>query len=334
MCLLANILVAMGVSMMTLGQGSKVLDQPKLGALSLSSADSPFAFVEETGRWVRLTLRNKPVWQYNYGVATPPNASEINATSGFLHPVWNPAGVVVTDWGPPDHYHHRGIFFAWVNNRWGDLQPDFWNLYKGTGRTRFEAFERLELHPEKAVIITRHIWHAKKGDEWVPVVRERWTLITYAPKEAEPKDWAFDLTTEVVNITDIPLSGERYHYGGIAYRGARVWVDKSKMEVLTSEGKTRADGNEAEARWVLQCGVVDGQWAGVTIMDYPTNFRFPNRLRVNPSIPYVGFIPSQKGSFVMEQNKPLSFRFRFIVHTERPQPSKLDELWQEFASSE
>ncbi len=309
----------------------QVLEQPKPGALALSSSDSPLAFVEQPNRWVRLTLHDKPIWQYNYGTGAPPNASEINATSGFLHPVWNPKGAIVTDWGPPDHHHHRGIFFAWVNNRWGDLQPDFWNLFKGTGRTRFDAFERLELHHDKAVLIARHIWQAKKGEDWAPVVSERWTLVTEAPKETDPKHWSFDLTTELVNISATPLLVERYHYGGIAYRGARAWVDKSRMEVLTSEGKTRADGNETEARWVMQSGFVDGQWAGLTVMDHPSNFRFPNRLRVNPSIPYVGFVPPQKGGFVMEPNKPLSFRFRFIVHSQRPTPQVLDGLWQAFA---
>jgi len=145
MRLAATILVLLEVTVMALGQEALVRERPQQGQLSLSSPLSPFAFVEEVGKWVRLTFKGRPVWQYNYGVAAPPGAGELNATSGFLHPVWSPNGAIVTDWGPQDHYHHRGIFFAWTKTKWGKLAPDFWNLFAGSGRTRFEAFERLEL---------------------------------------------------------------------------------------------------------------------------------------------------------------------------------------------
>lgn len=120
-----TILMLLKVTMMALGQEALVQEKPQQGQLSLSSPSSPFSFVEEHGKRVRLTFKGKPIWQYNYGVAAPLGAGELNATSGFLHPVWSPNGVIVTDWGPQDHYHHRGIFFAWVKTRWGKLAPDF-----------------------------------------------------------------------------------------------------------------------------------------------------------------------------------------------------------------
>ncbi len=330
---LAVILTLLGVMLLSAGQEVLVRERPQQGQLSLSSPLSPFAFVEDVGKSVRLTFKGKPVWQYNYGVAAPPNAGELNATSGFLHPVWAPNGAIVTDWGPQDHYHHRGIFFAWVKTKWGELAPDFWNLFAGSGRTRFEAFERLEIHFDKAVMVVRHVWHARKSDEWVPVVTERWTVVTYALESDEPEHWAFDLTTELVNITDLPLEIEEYRYGGLGYRGAREWLDKSKREVLTSEGKTLADADATDARWVLQGGLVSGQWAGLTLMDHPSNFAFPCRLRVAEGFPYVGFAPMRKTSFVMRPNEPMRFQFRIIVHSKKPTAQQLDELWRKFSEA-
>jgi hypothetical protein len=179
-------------------------------------------------------------------------------------------------------------------------------------------------------MIVRHVWHAKKGDEWVPVVSERWTVVTYAPTSDEPDHWVFDLTTELINVTDEPLEIEEYRYGGLGYRGARAWLDKTKREVLTSEGKTLADADATDARWVLQGGIVDGQWAGLTLMDHPSNLAFPNRLRVNPDCPYVGFCPMRKMSFVMRPKEPMRFRYRIVVHATKPTQQQLEEMWREF----
>ncbi len=324
-------LALLGVIVLGAGPAVLVRENPQPGQLSLSHAESPFAFVEEVGTGVTLTFKGKPVWHYRYGVAAPPNAGELNATSGFLHPVWTPTGVVVTDWGASDHYHHRGIFFAWTYTRWGELEPDFWNLYKGTGRTRFEAFERMELHPDRALLATRHVWHAKKGDAWVPVVSERWTIVTYAPKTDNPPYWMFDLTTELVNVSDSPLEVPEYRYGGLGYRGARQWWEKQQWEVLTAEGRTKEDSDATDTRWVLQGGLVDGQWGGLTLMDHPKNFGFPNRLRVAPTFPYVGFAPMRKQGFVMRPKEPMVFRFRIVVHSTKPSTQELDALWQDFA---
>lgn len=333
MNLVTTILVLLEVIAVSVGQEVVVRERPQEGQLSLSSPKSPFEFVEEKGKWVRLIFKGKPFWQYNYGVAAPPNAGELNATSGFLHPVWAPNGAIVTDWGAKDHYHHRGIFFAWVKTKWGNLAPDFWNLFAGSGRTRFESFERLELHPDKAVMVVNHVWHARKEGDWVPTIRERWTVITYAPENDSPTHWTFDLTTELVNISDLTLEIEEYRYGGLGYRGARNWLDESKREVLTSEGKTLADADATDARWVMQGGLVGDKWAGLTLFDHPGNFGFPNRLRVASGFPYVGFAPMRKTGFVMRPNEPMKFHFRICVHATKPSTEQLEGLWQQFSKA-
>src|SRR5262245_21823204 len=43
----------------------------------------------------------------------------------YFHPVTTPKGIVVTEVGPSDHPHHRGIFLAWVEMH-GKHDADFW----------------------------------------------------------------------------------------------------------------------------------------------------------------------------------------------------------------
>ena len=43
----------------------------------------------------------------------------------YTHPIWTPAGEVITDVGAKDHPHHRGVFCAWIQAE-GALNGDWW----------------------------------------------------------------------------------------------------------------------------------------------------------------------------------------------------------------
>lgn len=46
----------------------------------------------------------------------------------------------------------------------------------------------------------------------------------------------------------------QHHYGGMAFRGIDDWFSENVLlDILTNEGKTRADGNGTESRWVDPC---------------------------------------------------------------------------------
>ena len=45
--------------------------------------------------------------------------------AGFIHPLFTPAGKIVTELAPADHPHHRGVFLAWYAMH-GAVDADFW----------------------------------------------------------------------------------------------------------------------------------------------------------------------------------------------------------------
>ena len=49
-----------------------------------------------------------------YNLRPPPNSGLPVETGDYFHPLMTPGGVVVTDFVPSDHKHHRGLFLGWV----------------------------------------------------------------------------------------------------------------------------------------------------------------------------------------------------------------------------
>jgi hypothetical protein len=81
------------------------------------------------------------VLQYYHVHASPPEGGDPPYTrSGFIHPLWSPAGEILTDIHPPDHLHHMGIWMPWTNTEFEGRKIDFWNLKAGKGTVRFKKF--------------------------------------------------------------------------------------------------------------------------------------------------------------------------------------------------
>jgi hypothetical protein len=71
------------------------------------------------------------VLAYNYGAQLPAGVADDRKRCCYVHPLWAPNGVVVTDDFPKDHYHHRGVFWAWQIVRFEGKQYDMWHLKGG-----------------------------------------------------------------------------------------------------------------------------------------------------------------------------------------------------------
>jgi hypothetical protein len=142
----------------------------------------------------------------------------------------------------------------------------------------------------------------------------------------------FDLESVQKCATDAPLALEENSYGGLAIRCNRNWFDHlDQMEYLTSEGKTRANGNQTRPLWVDMYGSIDGKDSGVAILDGPGNFRFPQPVRLHPEKPYMCFAPMAAGSFNIEPGQPYVSHYRFYVHVGKPDARKIEMLWHDYA---
>ena len=253
---------------------------------------------------------------------------------GYIHPVFTPSGRLVTDDYPSDHYHHHGIWFAWTKTEFEGTHPDFWNVGDGTGRIEFESLDGSWTGPVHAGFKSRQRYVALKGSTAKTALNEQWEVRVYNVGQGGmgKRYFLFDIVAIQQCASSSPLVLEDYRYGGMGVRGHRDWKDKSKVSILTSEGKTRENGNATRARWVHMSGPVDDQAVGIAVLDHPGNFRSPQPLRLHPDDPYFNYAPSQLGRFEIKPGEKFVLRYRYVVADGAADKTELDRLWNDYAA--
>jgi hypothetical protein len=283
----------------------------------------------------------KTVLKYHHKVVEAPiGIQPFFRRSGHIHPLRTPAGRAVTDDFPRDHPHQHGIFFAWVNTSYAGHLVDFWNQGGQTGQVEHVAIEQTVEGPVCAEFRARLRHSDINFGTTKPVLDETWTVRVYNFEQY----FLVDLTSSQQCIA-APLIVNEYHYGGMALRGQRQWYDQRAREnqradreegeqefvFITSEGKDRIAGNHTRPRWVSLSGPVDGQFASVTVMGHPTNFRYPQPVRLHPTKPYFCFAPMVLGEFPLDQARAYVSRYRFFVHDGRLDQEANLRSWKDFA---
>ena len=71
---------------------------------------------------------------------------------------------------------------------------------------------------------------------------------------------------------------------------------------------------------------------GVTVLDHPGNFRFPQPVRLHPNKPYFCFAPMVLGEFEISPGHPYTSRYRLYVHDGPPDAADIERLWNDYAA--
>ncbi len=323
------------------GKAWTILPQLKAGEQRTYTIEpaSPGAFaaqlvsIVKDGGAMNFTCANKPILTYQSEKTPLPKgyAPELQR-GGYISPVMTPAGRLVTDDYPSNHKHHHGICFPWTKTEFEGRHPDFWNMQDKTGRVDPAGVDDSFSGLVCAGLRAKHQFIDMTAMPEKPALNETWDLIVYRPMNVGEKTvYIFDLTS-TQNAIDSPLTLPKYHYGGLAVRGNGAWNGKGDAaHFLTSEGKTRSNGDEAPSRWVLLSGKVEGEDAGIAILSHPTNFRAPQPVRLHPDMPYLSFTPSYLGDWKIEKGTPYISRYRFVVTDGVMDAKDLDRLWNDYA---
>ncbi len=293
----------------------------------------PVVEIDKADKYIDIVKNDTKVLRYNNGIVpAPEEQSRLYDRSGFIHPLWSPSGVVLTNIHPADHIHHMGIWMPWTKTKFEDKEVDFWNLGKGEGTVRFVRFLSTTSGPVYGGFKAEHEHVALKTSEGEKVVlNEVWNVRVYNVGGPEKGYWLWDFVSTQQCIADSPLYQLKYHYGGLGYRGPAEW-DEENSEYLTSEGKTRKDGHATTARWCDMSGSIEGKWQGVTMMSHTKNFRHPEPMRIWPEGQvFFNFAPSQLGDWVMEPGKDYMFRYRFYVHEGKIDVTEVERIWHDYA---
>src|SRR5690606_12052487 len=126
---------------------------------------------------------DRPVFVYNHGVISKENVPANRARSSYLHPIYGLDGEVLTDDFPKDHYHHRGLFWAWPHVIVGKQEVDLWML-KGI-RHEFGKWLRRDAKKESATLGAHNGWFM--GDRKV-VDEQVWLRVLPADEKGRAID--------------------------------------------------------------------------------------------------------------------------------------------------
>jgi hypothetical protein len=309
-----------------------------LASVSVSmsvAADELPVTVQRDGKQVVFRTGDREIARYQAepGDLPRPDIAESYRRGGYLHPLRTPAGHIVTDDYPENHIHHHGIWMPWTKTTFDGRHPDFWNMGQSTGRVEFEAVDLLEVTGAIARLRVRHRFVDLTTQPPVTALNETWDLAVSAFGGDHPRH-VIDLTSTQRCATDKPLGLPAYHYGGFGFRGLPTWNGADNCHFLTSEGITdRLKGNESRGKWCWVGGAVPGGSAGVTLLGHPSNFRFPQPLRLHPKEPFLCFAPQQLGDMAINPGQDYVSRYRIVITDGQVTASLAESWWQAWADA-
>jgi hypothetical protein len=305
--------------------------------ISYQHLEDAVAFISEGGN---------PVLHYRSGAegADLGELDELFARGGYIHPVISPGGAVITDHYHPDRPHQNGIWSGWSRTEFDGRSPSFWTPAAGAGAIEVENLDKTWNGPVHGGIEATHHFIDKTADTDVTILSEKWTVRVHNILERDGQPvYLFDLESEQQNITEHPFMIHEHVYGGISFRGNPSWLGEKNARLLTSEGKTRTDGepirdvwshidaHQSRAKWAYLSGVVDGEHPGIVILVHPENLTFPETIFMNLREPFFAFSPAAMGDITINPGESLRFRYRYVVLDHDPGPDFIENLWLDYA---
>jgi len=320
----------------------------------------PFTIEDINNRSILVRSSGRAVLRYNYGIVQQTEGKTGPYDRGsYIHPVWTPAGKIITGDFSPEHIHQRGIFFAWTKAIFGEVETEFWGLGELTGRILAD-----DLGPSviDGPVFAGLVIYNKGQAKGKTYFREMWVVRVYALSEEEI--WLFD-----VHIRQVPTDPQRperppkesvsmalpkMYYGGMAFRGPSAWLgfdskDVARaiargvefkdakwlppavsLDILTDAGGDRKSGDRSPARWIDYTGPLADDWGGLVMFDHPSNPRYPTPLRVHPELPYFCYAFVQNEPYTISSDEPLNLVYRFLIHSGHPRQQVNERFARDF----
>jgi hypothetical protein len=281
--------------------------------VTASEPKADFAFHETGPAGIQLSDGGRPVFVYNFGLVSSPVKGAV-ARSCYLHPVYAPNGVLLSDDFNPDHPHHRGISWMWpevtVDGRKGDL----W-MVKGF-QQRFVRWQARETAGPTAKLAVENGWF--DGDR--KFVKEDVEIIVHGVEQSKGGDAQrqldFTLRFEALDkpVEIVGTSEGKKGFGGFCFRFAPRDGGTAKTVIRTEKGLSPKDAVLGKHRWAEVAGTFHGQPAWGRIDDLEGNPGFPHNgwlLRHGfgfLNVSYPGLTP-----LVLQPGKPLELKYRVTL---------------------
>ncbi len=284
-----------------------------------------FAFRDVDDKSIELLDAGKPVFVYNHGVITNPAVPKNDARRNracFVHPLYGLNGEVLSYSFPKDHYHHRGIFWAWSHILIDGKEYDLWVHNKI--EQRFVRWICREAGPVAAVLAVENGWFV--GDTKVMI--ERVWLRAYKPADGER---SLDVEFTLIPV-DKPITlrgAEDKSYGGINLR----FAPRKDTVITVPSGRTKEDLPDTRLAWADLTAKFSGAPgpSGAAIFVDPKHPDFPPTwLTRHYGILCCGY-PGVKGK-TFAPGEPIRLSYRVWIHKSAASLQQLNDAFEAYGA--
>ncbi len=309
----------------TIGVGLlAVLLAVRASSAAVPTAGEGFRFAEVTEKSLGLWESGRPVLVYNHGVIRADGVPEDRRRSTYVHPLYGLDGEVLTDDFPKDHYHHRGLFWAWPHVRvGGGTEVDLWML-KGIEQ-RFERWLERKADATGATLGIENGWYV----DGRRVVRERVRLRVH-PAAVESR--AIDVELDWTPLEGaLSLTGaEGKSYGGLTLR----YGPGTNVTITVPQGVEPKDLAMTRLPWADLSLRLEGRptVSGAAVFIAPDHPDYPPTwLTRHYGVLCVGW-PGVEAK-VFPAGRPFGGKYRVWVHRGQPTPAALAEAYAAYTKA-
>ena len=288
----------------------------------VARSEERLRFAEPNGGRLRILDGDAPVLTYNFGDQLKQGVPKNRTRSCYCHPVWAPDGTVLTDDFPKDHYHHRGIFWAWPSMKVRGKTVQTWHL-QGIHQRHAEWNSRAA-NSKAAMLDVSNAWVLDSGER-VGTERLRLTLHRISGL-GRAIDFALTFQAEGGPIELLGTKGKGY--GGFCFRFA-----PRTDTVITTEAGKQKDSNEKPFKWADLSARFEGagEMSGAAVFVNPKNTGAPHGWTLR----HYGFLgPSWPGlkPYTLEPGASVVLRYRVYVHRGNAEEAGVAEAYRAYAS--
>lgn len=286
--------------------------------------DDGFRFADVNEKSVGLWEGQKPVLVYNYGVISKDGVPADRARSSYVHPLYGLDGEVLTDDFPKDHYHHRGLFWAWPHVKIGDAEYSLWDL-RGI-RHQFESWLQKDVTDKAATLAVQNGWYV--GTEKVVHETVRFTV---HPARGDARAIDIECTWTPVKSPLTLMGAEGKSYGGLTLR----FAPGTNTTITIPSGVTKEDLPMTNLPWADLTRLWDAEklTSGAAIFVHPSHPDYPPQwLTRHYGVLCLGWPGVKPATF--QPGNTIHCRYRVWIHRGIASVDRLSRAYADYRRSE
>ncbi|MHC4565887.1 MAG: DUF6807 family protein [Planctomycetota bacterium] len=254
--------------------------------------------------------------------------------ANYIHPLYGLDGEILTEDFPPDHPHHRGVFWAWHQLWLSDMKiGDPW----ATQESRWNVYGVRTLTPDsksRALQVNVHWTSPLRTDpngSPVPLVKETTTIRVYCAENDMRK---IDFRIELLALeNDMRLGGseDAKGYGGFS---TRIKLPEG-LAFTGTDGPVEPTTLSLEAGpWLDFSGDLGktGKTSGLAILVHSSSPGYPQRWILRRSGSCQNAAWPGRDPVPLSKTKPLVLCYRLIIHRGDVTTLDIDKLQAEYNS--